>query len=193
MTLVKALEDKLRAAGEAHRPKRAKKSWQLPADIADPIVAAARIEAAGLLAPLVELFDTAVANRRKSLYALSPAVQVVVTEAYYWVKSSFKGSYRSQGFGAEKYAREALRPWETALQAAGLSPHVSRIATVINPTAQWSCDRETVQFRLWVNCEPYVADAVLRRVTVEQAVASWKSHSVNPRVYDPFLPYEMVN
>lgn len=173
------------------RPKgKAGKTYQLPEDVvtelrerfADEVAEYTRLDA---------LLDEARKRNNERLFDLADAVEIIPTENYYKVKVGSSYSYNSQGYGKETYARGELIPLEASLKAAGLDTHISRVVRYRDDTAKFSCDREAADFWLWVNCEPYVADAVNRRITIAQACELWKAKQINPFVYNPFLPHHL--
>src|SRR5208337_1662946 len=101
-----------------------------------------------------------------------------------WV---YSGAYRSQGFGAMKYTREAAQSRADKGTHYGLKMEIRLIG---EPT---SCGYGiTLQdYGIFANTDADGWDIITRRPGVplkEWIKGCWK-RGVNPRVYDPFLPY----
>lgn len=195
LAIYQEASERFRACVEKEKAKRrpkgkAGKKYELPEDVVAELRERFKPELTEY-----EFLDNAItqalANNSARLYELAEQVEVVPTEIYYRVASRSSSAYSTQGYGKEKYAKGALLPFELSLAAAGLTPHISRVVTYRNANWKYSCDAEVADFRLWVNCEPYVADAIEKRITLGEACKMWKSQQINPFVYNPFIPREL--
>lgn len=151
--------------------------------------------------PLANEVATALTDARKCravmLSELCEGVVAIPCDDFYIVRTSSTCTYRSQGYGAGSYAREDLRPREMHLQAHGLITHVDYFEHV--PYApgfgrgMFSGGHDSIgDYRLWVNCPPWMADAIIRRLTVEQAL-KYIPRVVNPAVLIPMLPQHYLD
>lgn len=104
------------------------------------------------------------------------------------------GDYRSVGFGADKYARHAVESSILHAQAHGIPAHLrvrqeryTHYPYIGYPKVEHGC---TTYFEAWVALDK-IGVEILRRKTV--SVVEWVrncwANGVNPRVYQPFLPY----
>ncbi len=101
----------------------------------------------------------------------------------YMVKSSQASTYRSQGWGSNKYAMGAIRQDYDYLKELGYNTEIRKFPEWNDP----KCD--SYRYELWVNLENWQYDCIKRRRKFDLlrwAIGCWKS-GVNPRVYNPFL------
>lgn len=125
---------------------------------------------------LIQAFDA----QKNSLDYLASQVVVEPSQAYHRLKSSFVSTYRSQGYGEHRYAKNALCPLAESLELAGFETHISYVES-------WD------GYCLWANCEPWVADAISRRTKFQDTLDSLVRNGLNPKVIYPMLPYERIN
>jgi len=84
------------------------------------------------------------------LDALAPTIELVMSPDMHMISECRESTYRSQGWGAAKYARAYLRPLEEKLDSFGFETRVDEVA---------------VTFQLFANCEDWMADCVRRQIT----------------------------
>lgn len=96
-------------------------------------------------------------------------------------------SYRTQGYGAAKYAKgEAIR-WQQKFENSGISTRLEEEVS----SARFVHGIRSCKYILLARCAPIVAEIIRRKPEVplrEWLKMCWKQ-GVNPRVYNPFLRY----
>lgn len=104
------------------------------------------------------------------------------------IKSSSGGSYHTQGFGANKYARERLREDELLLNLLG---YKAEIRDAGGHTSEGRYPMYYADYELWANITPF--DYQMMQwgggffiSVLNWAVLCWK-RGTNPMVYFPFL------
>lgn len=98
------------------------------------------------------------------------------------------GDYRSQGFGAEKYAREAARNVLDHLEANGIDGEIREDRREPIISCGWSMS--SVTFNVYAGCDETVCEVVRRKPgvdLVEWVRRQW-ARGCNPRVANPFIP-----
>lgn len=99
-------------------------------------------------------------------------------------------AYMSQGFGANSYAKGVVGLERLRWAATNIETRVEEVRHPVPPGQSW-CYVETSTFELWVKAGPLDVEIVARRPGPslrDQIKACW-GMDVNPRVYNPFLPY----
>lgn len=114
----------------------------------------------------------------KILNALAPKCELLPSPQMYVVQTSSTDTYRSQGWGKDKYAQGALAPMRDLLVKHGFSAEIAKGETT---------EYNTV-YELRVNLQPFQYDAFSRVTTVSNKEwrESQRSAGVNPRVYNPY-------
>lgn len=90
------------------------------------------------------------------------------------------GDYRSQGFGAHRYAKMGAQRYADALSAHGFQAEVRSRRPIEGS--------DYTEYRVYANALPWQMDVCLRRggSLLDHCVKLWK-RNVNPKVYYPFL------
>jgi hypothetical protein len=96
------------------------------------------------------------------------------------------GSYHTQGFGCNKYARARIRPLETKLRALGLRVEVRAIPEGDSRGPGWSINY--CRYELWANIPAWQGDAVQSTITAEDVVLAC-GRACHPQVLMP-LSYD---
>jgi hypothetical protein len=104
-------------------------------------------------------------------------------------KSSSTYDYQSQGYGSKFYAKGALQPSLQHLASLGLETEVKWILDRFN--TRWGI--ESGYFELWVRGDTTDVEIAKRKpgITLKQAIKVMEEMGRNPRVYFPFLPYDV--
>lgn len=124
--------------------------------------------------------DAARDARSARLYELAKSVAFEPNDSAYWlVKQSSADDYRSIGSG-HTYARGALAPLADRLVSLGFTIHIQ---TGDSPYL-WN-------YRLWVNCPEWMADAAQRTLTMADHLRAWNKAGCNARVFWPFLSHDI--
>jgi hypothetical protein len=143
------------------------------------------------------LFHAALARQRRHiarikdiLFQLAPHADLTPQPEHCVLRTADGGHYHTQGLGANRYACGSLA-WPLArLQQAGFE---ARIEEVVGEYVQdaYGFGYRYDTYRLVTNAADWQLDAVLRQpgASVQEWVRTLEQASVNPRVYDPFLPY----
>ncbi len=114
-------------------------------------------------------------------------------EAWSLVTTACSSTYRSQGFGAEGYARGSATLAAVDYLPWGIETDVRRIPWrekyKDNTEYKSLAKSDIVEFEVWAKCSPLDVEIVKRRPLPlrAQIKACWKS-GANPRVFNPFLP-----
>jgi len=124
-------------------------------------------------------------RRENLLDVLAPEVEFKPDGCMHRLKIASSHTYSSQGYGAKKYARGELLPLVDRLEVLGFTAHV-RTVNERHSASLFSVDH--ADFELWADCEPWMFDAMVRTLSLTDAVASMKQRALNPLVYNPFLP-----
>ena len=95
------------------------------------------------------------------------------------VYTSNTGNYRSQGYGADRYAKGDADMKADMLREVGFTTEVVTDADAWGTT-----------YNVLANAAPWQFDAVKRRQTVADFKRRARAAGVNARVYNPFLPYD---
>lgn len=130
------------------------------------------------------------------LNALAEHVTPVLEACWYRVKACSTSTYSTQGMGAASYAKATLLPLEAKLKLLGAETHIHYRERKFDksgcpPYAGYRSD-SIGDYELWANCPPWMADAFNRTITLSEASRAW-GRTVNPLVFNPFLPHEWVN
>lgn len=140
--------------------------------------------------------DDATAKRMREgrevlLEGLAPHVEFIGEPLRWWkVDSSSTSTYRSQGYGMHGYAKAALKPMREWLRHLGLVAEI-RWRMRFKGTGPYNCG-DGGDYELWANCPEWMADAAKRQLTFDFASKAM-GRTVNPQVFNPFLPHEMVD
>ncbi len=119
---------------------------------------------------------------------ITPDMKLAEKATWTMYGSRSTGDYGSQGFGAEKYAREAARGVLDHLEANGIAGEIREDRREPNIVCGWSMS--CVTFQVYAACSATVCEIVRRKPgvsLVEWVRLQWK-RGVNPRVTNPFLP-----
>lgn len=131
---------------------------------------------------LQNLRAQAIALCRKGMQQLADEVLVAPSDMRVLLSTAYSGNYSTQtrpSFYAEHY----LRPWFIKLQELGCKPELE---------AQLSYEgSKNFNYNLYAYVEPYQADAVDRRISLEERCRLWKEVGANPFVYNPFIPHRI--
>ncbi len=161
-------------------PRRKKINYNLlPEDYWKDLVAQAQAEQKAAW----DLFKKHRERTKEILNQLAPTCELTPNPEMYKVDSSSSDAYRSQGYGACHYAKGALAPSRDLLIKHGFK------AKIIMDKEN-SNEHSTV-YNLMANLQPFQYDAFGRVTTVsmKEWIASQEAAGVNPRVYNPFLPF----
>jgi len=103
------------------------------------------------------------------------------------VSTVYSGSYASQGYGCEKYTREAAEHQAERARFNGFKAELRKVGTPFR-------DKWGITYQDWgvfVDCSTAGWELLKRRPA--QSLKDWMKacwgRGVNPRVYNPFLPY----
>jgi hypothetical protein len=119
-------------------------------------------------------------ERNKALNDLAPSVtHAPLQDRACFLRASHVSTWRTQGYGAGKYAQGELVPDQVFLRDYGYAPHVRFV-------------RGQGRYELWADCEQWALDAITRVRTLREAVEILKRNCLNPLVYMPSLPREMA-
>ena len=99
----------------------------------------------------------------------------------------YSGSYASQGFGCEKYTRESAERFADMARFHGFTAELRKVGTPFR-------DKWGIVYQDWgifVDCSAAGWDLLKRRPgqSLREWLKSCWGKGVNPRVYNPFLPY----
>jgi hypothetical protein len=109
-----------------------------------------------------------------------------------WIKyhSVDEGAYRSQGFGAIKYAMQAAEGYVDELRANGVDGEVRE------RVHKWDSHLtgeplSMTYFEVYAGCTELACDIIRHKpsITLREWVRLCWKRQVNPRVYNPFLPH----
>lgn len=136
-----------------------------------------------------EALDNAKVRRELRLHELAPRVVVETGLCMNRVQTCSTSEYRSQT-SPDTYAKGSLLPLEVGLRRRGAETHIRYVQ-------QWSIDGRLGpygwvaassggDYELWANVPAWMADAVLRSLSVDEALASLPQ-TVNSKVLYPFL------
>lgn len=160
------------------RPKgKAGKNYVLPMDV----VEALRAEFMSLTAEyefLAGIIEAAQKRRKERLQELCDTVNIVTTDEFHKIETSYVSSYSSQT-QSNLYAEGHFLPLKVSLENVGV------------PTRTDFCQDGMPRYELWARCPPFVAEAVSRRITLGEVCRIWKSRQINPFVYNPFIPHAL--
>ncbi len=123
------------------------------------------------------------------LFELAPKASLTPQAEYLVLRTAEGSAWHTQGFGANKYARGTL-VWPMArLKAAGFDARIETMPDRILQRDRYGYQYDTYQ--LVANVTEWQLDAVLRLpdATTGRWVQILEGAGVNPRVYNPFLPY----
>jgi hypothetical protein len=102
---------------------------------------------------------------------------------------SRSSTYRSQGYGATKYAKVGAERYARPVKDAGIDVEIRKVNE--HTGKQYSI--YYADFEVWAALEPWQVDAISRRDRgnlLDWAVKCWRS-GANPKVYNPFLPWDI--
>ena len=161
----------------SHFPRRRKIVHQnLPEELVQPIKDK-------WVARAMEYHKCAVGRRAwldGKLSDLAKFVRLVPTNDVRQVYEANTSTYRSQGWGAHKYAKQDAEREADVIRRQGFSVDVESRRPIED------CDY--TEYRVMANCEPWQYSVCKRRTDVMQwAVDCWRN-GTNPKVYAPFLP-----
>lgn len=127
---------------------------------------------------------------KRKLFALAQTVEVVPGE-YRLMHQTSSSDYGSQGYGASKYARQSAERYADSIRAEGFAVEVKEV----NGHTEQQFGIFHAHYEVWGSLEEWQVDALQRRSKTSQldwAVACWRN-GVNPAVYNPFLPPEIID
>jgi hypothetical protein len=104
------------------------------------------------------------------------------------LRQSSTDTYRSQGFGAMQYARGALVWPLELLRRRGFAAEIVRTRHYQYRDA-YGYLGDHADFELRANAADWQLDALMRLGTLEDMTATQFQHRLNPRVFNPFIPY----
>lgn len=96
------------------------------------------------------------------------------------IKISKRSTFRSQGYGASKYAKASLIPEQEALEEKGFDTHIRVIPKYNKEGKQYN----TV-YELWSNGPEWMLDATTRTLTIGKAADTLSSKNIHPQVVMP--------
>lgn len=137
--------------------------------------------------PLVEALDSRHRQEKKEhekqLRELAETTEVEVSETQWTrLRRIYESTYRSQGMGAETYARNAAEMDADRARFHGVPTEVRRVMTNRH---------KLVMYEVWAAVDK--VNAALLKIkpgpTLKEAVRLCWKRGVNPRVYNPFLPH----
>jgi hypothetical protein len=126
---------------------------------------------------------------RKLLNTLANEIVIIPSEELHKLKVSSASTYSSQGWGANKYAREALNDEVLILEKQGYRYEVRKELSWDAPDCPW------YNYQLWANITEWQFDCILRKTDFDElqwAIDCWKK-GVNPKVYNPFLSNDIYD
>jgi hypothetical protein len=170
---------------QKRRQPRARKNFKM---LPDETLEAIREEFSGTVERIKQIekqLDDADERREQLFSELAPMVHMEPCAASHRLQTSSSYTYSTQGWGAMKYAKGVLVPLEDHLKRLGFEVHIRQVNHKRIGSGSFSTDH--CEWELWANCEPWMFDAAERLLTLDEAVASWKSRSINFLVYNPFL------
>lgn len=172
-------------------PKSSRKVLpDLPDDEQTAILEPLRAEWLVWAGPIHDTLERARKLRGERLDSLAADVQVAPADCMYRVKRASTSSYSTQT-QPFFYAEQELTPYRAALQKLGLETHV-RYREEWRSSGAYPYSYGTNSggsYELWANVPPWMADAVFRRITIEDALRALP-RTVNAKVLMPFLDYE---
>lgn len=113
---------------------------------------------------------------------------VELTNDFIMYESSNSTSYNTQGFGAYKYARQALFMYELICEANNIPFEIREIRTDYNHNSLYSL-QYSIDYQFWCKCEKYQLYHLIiqnKTTTLELAKLCWK-RGVNPKVLFPTM------
>lgn len=114
----------------------------------------------------------------RMLYDLAPTIELIPTGELQRVKSCPLANYRSQGWGASKYAKGFLETDYLALLKRGFQAELR-----FTGEESWNQSWE-----LWANCEPWQLDCLSRCLNWDDVIDMCKQGTVNPLALYPGAP-----
>jgi hypothetical protein len=134
------------------------------------------------------------AEMDKAAEACEITADMKIADKALWVKYDSVGedAYRSQGWGAIKYARQSAEGYVDALRANGVDGEVRERVD------RWTSHLGTGErlsltyFDVYAGCNQLACDIIRHKpsITLREWVRLCWKRGVNPRVYNPFLPHE---
>jgi len=127
---------------------------------------------------------------KRKLFALAQTVEIVPGEHRLMHQVS-SGAYGSQGYDASRYARQSAERYADSIRAEGFTAEVKEAND--HTDGRWGIHH--ADYEVWGNLEDWQVDALQRRSKtslLDWAVSCWRN-GVNPKVYDPFLPYDIFD
>jgi hypothetical protein len=182
--LNRAYREALEADWRAANPKKTLKSLEKAIDKGEvPNHAAIMAEHSEAAKKWLERTISApLRETEKRLFELAVGLPVPAGEDWQQIGERWDSTYRSQSYAASKYARGSVEALADHAIYYGLEAKVERYGE--GASAGW---------RAFAKTTPTGAEILRRKpdVPVKDWAAACARRGVNPRVYNPFLPYEV--
>jgi hypothetical protein len=127
---------------------------------------------------------------RNLLDSLAKDVVIIPNPDLTLLKTACSSNWNSQGWGANKYAKQSLNGDIKLLERFGYCYEVK-------PVLAWDDDPKcnSYNYQLWTNLSDWQYDCITRKESFDElqwACDCWKS-GVNPKVYNPFMDNEIYD
>jgi hypothetical protein len=105
------------------------------------------------------------------------------------VKSSSASTYSSQGWGANRYAKNALNSDYEMLKRCNYTVEIRQSLAWDDPKCDW------YNYQLWANLEDWQFDCLLRQESLDELelAISLCEKGLNPAVYNPWISREIFD
>lgn len=173
-------------------PRKKKNFPILPEADFDAICTRLRAQIMPEAGPVYAALEDSKKSRSRILNQLAPQiVPEADPTAWHRVRACATSTYSTQT-QPHFYAKNSLLQYQAALESKGLATHIRyvhrwRTAGGRGPFG-YSGPREGGDYELWANCPDWMADAVIRQITVDEALTALPS-TCNAKVLMPFLDY----
>jgi hypothetical protein len=179
-----AYREALEADWRAANPKRVWRGVEkaLSADQIPNHAAIMREHSAAAKKWLERTISAPLRETEKRLFELAVGLPVPAGEDWQQIGDVWESTYRSQSYGASKYANASAHAIADKAVFYGVEASVERYG-----------EGASVGYRVKARTTPTGAEILRRKpdVPVKDWVAACARRGVNPRVYNPFLPYEV--
>jgi len=126
-------------------------------------------------------------ERKAELDKIAEALEVWITPELNLVHTVHASTYASQGFGCEKYTRQRAESYADTARFNNLTAEVRPVGERCSGSYGMSFQ----DYGVFVNTDSVGWELVQRKPsqTIKEWLKSCWKRGVNPRVYNPFLPY----
>lgn len=146
---------------------------------------------------LCERVMTASDDCKRDLATIAARLEVPKGSSWIPIGSSSESEYRSQGYGAEKYAKAAAESIADKARACGLEVRILQVEAHRYTERHWRTGAnmgERISYRFEVEALATTLGAQILeykpQIPLREAVRLAWARGTNPRVAMPFLPYE---